>query len=204
MIAAGAAAGVAVERQLIGRRSSQRAQLEAEPFGSLRGTPHVFTADDGVELYVEVDELKRSAARAAAEARFGKKLPLPPEDLTVIFAHGYGLNMDCWHFERRDLAGIGTMVFYDQRSHGRSGRSPKENVTIDQLGRDLYGILDGVRADRPGDPDRALDGRHVDHGAGRAAPGAVRRRGSSASGCARPAPAAWTRSRSCCPGCRAG
>lgn len=66
----------------------------------------------------------------------------PPEDLTLIFLHGYGLNMDSWHFERRDLAGIGTMVFYDQRSHGRSGRSPKENVSIEQLGRDLYGILE--------------------------------------------------------------
>jgi pimeloyl-ACP methyl ester carboxylesterase len=142
VLAAGAAAGVAVERQVIGRRSSQRAQLEAEPFGSLRGTPHVFTADDGVELYVEVDELKRSRRPAPPKRRFGKKLPLPPEDLTVIFAHGYGLNMDCWHFERRDLAGIGTMVFYDQRSHGRSGRSARENVSIDQLGRDLYGILE--------------------------------------------------------------
>jgi pimeloyl-ACP methyl ester carboxylesterase len=141
-LAAGAAAGVAVERQVIGRRSAQRAQLEAEPFGSLRGTPYVFTADDGVELYVEVDELKRSRRPAPPpKRRFGKKLPLPPEDLTLVFVHGYGLNMDCWHFERRDLAGIGTMVFYDQRSHGRSGRSPKENVTIDQLGRDLHGIL---------------------------------------------------------------
>lgn len=65
-----------------------------------------------------------------------------PEDLTLIFAHGYGLNMDCWHFERRDLAGIGTMVFYDQRSHGRSGRSPKEHVSIEQLGRDLFGIME--------------------------------------------------------------
>ncbi|WP_433162268.1 alpha/beta fold hydrolase [Kribbella sp. CA-247076] len=143
VLAAGAAAGVAVERQVIGRRSGQRAQLEAEPFGSLRGTPHVFTADDGVELYVEVDELKRSRRPAQPpKRRFGKKLPLPPEDLTVIFIHGYGLNMDCWHFERRDLAGIGTMVFYDQRSHGRSGRSAKENVSIDQLGRDLHGILE--------------------------------------------------------------
>ncbi len=143
VLAAGAAAGVAVERQVIGRRSSQRAQLEAEPFGSLRGTPHVFTADDGVELYVEVDELKRSRRpEPPPKRRFGKKLPLPPEDLTLIFAHGYGLNMDCWHFERRDLAGIGTMVFYDQRSHGRSGRSPKENVSIEQLGRDLHGILE--------------------------------------------------------------
>jgi pimeloyl-ACP methyl ester carboxylesterase len=137
VLAAGAAAGVAVERQVIGRRSSQRAQLEAEPFGSLRGTPHVFTADDGVELYVEVDELKRSRR----PEQQGRRPADVPGDLTLIFAHGYGLNMDCWHFERRDLAGIGTMVFYDQRSHGRSGRSPKENVSIDQLGRDLYGIL---------------------------------------------------------------
>ena len=122
VLAAGAAAGVAVERQVIGRRSGQRAQLEAEPFGSLRGTPYVFTADDGVELYVEVDKLRGA-------------------ELTIVFAHGYALNMDCWHFERRDLAGIGTMVFYDQRSHGRSGRSPKEGASVDQLGRDLHGIL---------------------------------------------------------------
>ncbi|MDX6279982.1 MAG: hypothetical protein QOH03_1053, partial [Kribbellaceae bacterium] len=142
VLAAGAAAGVAVERQVIGRRSGQRAQLEAEPFGSLRGTPHVFTADDGVELYVEVDSLKRSRRPEPPKRRLGRKVPPPLEDLTLIFLHGYGLNMDCWHFERRDLAGIGTMVFYDQRSHGRSGRSPKENVSIDQLGRDLYGILE--------------------------------------------------------------
>ncbi|TCC58684.1 alpha/beta hydrolase [Kribbella pittospori] len=142
VLAAGAAAGVAVERQVIGRRSSQRAQLEAEPFGSMRGTPHVFTADDGVELYVEVDELKWSRRPAQPKRRLRRKLPLPPEDLTVIFAHGYGLNMDCWHFERRDLAGLGTLVFYDQRSHGRSGRSPKEHVSIEQLGRDLHGIME--------------------------------------------------------------
>lgn len=144
VIAAGAAAGVAVERQVIGRRSGQRAQLEAEPFGSLRGTPHVFTADDGVELYVEVDGLKRSRRPAPpAKRRLRRKVEVNvPEDLTLIFAHGYGLNMDCWHFERRDLAGIGTMVFYDQRSHGRSGRSPKEHVSIEQLGRDLFGIME--------------------------------------------------------------
>jgi pimeloyl-ACP methyl ester carboxylesterase len=127
VLAAGAAAGVAVERQVIGRRSGQRKQLEAEPFGSLRGTPYVFTADDGVELYVDVDELKRS--------RRGR------QELTLIFAHGYGLNLDAWHFERRDLAGIGKLVFYDQRSHGRSGRSPKSQVSVDRLGQDLFGIL---------------------------------------------------------------
>jgi pimeloyl-ACP methyl ester carboxylesterase len=143
VLAAGAAAGVAVERTVIGRRSGQRKQLEAEPFGSQRGTPHIFTADDGVELYVEVDELKRSRRPAPqAPRRIGRRQPAPPEDLTVIFAHGYGLNMDAWHFERRDLAGIGTMVFYDQRSHGRSGRSARSHVSIDQLGMDLYGIVE--------------------------------------------------------------
>lgn len=140
VLAAGAAAGVAVERQVIGRRSAQRAQLEAEPFGSLRGTPHIFTADDGVELYLEVDELKRSRRPEPPRRRLRKPVQVP-EDLTLIFAHGYGLNMDSWHFERRDLAGIGTMVFYDQRSHGRSGRAPEEGVSIEALGRDLYGIL---------------------------------------------------------------
>lgn len=129
VVAAGVAAGVAVERQLIGRRSGQLAQLEAEPFGSLRGKPHVFTADDGVELYVEVDKSKR--------------------DLTIVLAHGYGLNMDCWHFQRRELRKLGRLVLYDQRSHGRSGRSPKDQVSIDQLGRDLSGIVEEFAPDGP-------------------------------------------------------
>jgi len=145
VLAAGAAAGVAVERTVIGRRSGQRAQLKAEPFGSLRGTHHVFTADDGVEIYVEVNELKRSRRPQPEPPRrrlLRKAVEAAPEDLTLIFAHGYALNMDCWHFERRELAGIGKMVFYDQRSHGRSGRSPQENVTLEQLGRDLHGIFE--------------------------------------------------------------
>jgi pimeloyl-ACP methyl ester carboxylesterase len=119
--AAGAAAGVAAERQLIGRRSDQRAQLEAEPFGAMRGEPHVVTATDGVELYVETDD--------------------GPAGLTIVFVHGYSLNLDSWHFQRRAMRGLGRLVLYDQRSHGRSGRSPREGVSIDQLGRDLYSVM---------------------------------------------------------------
>ena len=129
VLAAGAAAGVAVERRLIGRRTGERAQLEAEPFGSVRGEPHVFTADDGVELYVETDD--------------------GPGDPTILLVHGYGLNLDCWHFQRKAMRELGRVVVYDQRSHGRSGRSPEEGVSIDQLGRDLAGILDAYAADGP-------------------------------------------------------
>jgi pimeloyl-ACP methyl ester carboxylesterase len=41
------------------------------------------------------------------------------------------------------------MVFYDQRSHGRSGRSSLENATIDQLGRDLKLVIDTLAPDEP-------------------------------------------------------
>jgi pimeloyl-ACP methyl ester carboxylesterase len=40
-------------------------------------------------------------------------------------------------------------VFYDQRSHGASGRSPKDASTIDQLGRDLHAVLDAVVPNGP-------------------------------------------------------
>ena len=41
------------------------------------------------------------------------------------------------------------MVFYDQRSHGRSGRSDDEHATIDQLGDDLRQVIDELVPDGP-------------------------------------------------------
>ena len=64
--------------------------------------------------------------------------------LTIVFAHGFTLSMDSFHFQRRDLGDVARLVFYDQRSHGRSGRSAPENATIDQLGLDLYAVLQAV------------------------------------------------------------
>ncbi len=40
-------------------------------------------------------------------------------------------------------------VFYDHRSHGRSGKSGDDNATIDQLGIDLLSVLDAVVPDGP-------------------------------------------------------
>lgn len=65
--------------------------------------------------------------------------------MTVVFAHGYTLSRDSWHFQRRHLADrFGStirMVFYDQRGHGLSGMSSAENSTIDQLARDLGTVI---------------------------------------------------------------
>ncbi|BDH09368.1 alpha/beta fold hydrolase [Streptomyces hygroscopicus] len=59
VVAAGAAAGVAIERMTVGRGMRRRARLAldaAGPYGTLRGTPGVAIAEDGTELYYEVDE----------------------------------------------------------------------------------------------------------------------------------------------------
>ncbi len=132
LLAVGAAAGVVAERAVVARAG--RADPEAdEPFGHLRGTPVKLEVSPGVTLHVEVEPCTRDN----------------PEGLTVVFCHGYALNQDCWHYQRRDLRALGQLVFWDQRSHGRSSRSLAETNTIDQLGRDLASVLDAAAPEGP-------------------------------------------------------
>ncbi|GII66411.1 lipase [Sphaerisporangium krabiense] len=119
---AGVAAAALAKRYAVGR-IRLRPDLEAsEPFGELRGRPVTVRTSDGVELYAEVDG---------------------PEDapLTIVFCHGYTLNLDSWHYQRRDLRDTHRLVFWDQRCHGRSTRTPAEDCTIDRLGADLAEVL---------------------------------------------------------------
>lgn len=73
--------------------------------------------------------------------------------MTVVFAHGYTLSMDSWHFQRRHLADrFGPeirMVFYDQRGHGLSGMSSRKNSTIEQLARDLGTVISATAPTGP-------------------------------------------------------
>jgi pimeloyl-ACP methyl ester carboxylesterase len=131
LAAAGAALDVTRRSRAIRRRSG-----DAAPFGSLHSQPVTVVADDGVPLHVEVDELDPDLAG-------------PATPLTVLFSHGYALNLDCWHFQRAAYRGLVRAVYYDQRSHGRSGRSSADHATIDQLGRDLKTVLDHVVPDGP-------------------------------------------------------
>lgn len=122
---AGLAVGLFAEKAAVGR-VARRDPAAGEPFGSIRGRPVEVAADDGTRLHVEVDG---------------------PDDapLTVVWTHGYALNSDCFHYQRRSLRQPGErFVFWDQRSHGRSGRGQRELATIDQLGRDLDRVLRAV------------------------------------------------------------
>jgi pimeloyl-ACP methyl ester carboxylesterase len=125
LVAAGTVARVALDRKAVRRRARQRP--DAEPLGSLRGDVHSVTTEDGVALHVEVDEPDGE-----------------PAGPTVVFVHGYALNLDCWHFQRKALRGGHRLVLYDQRSHGRSAPSDDDHCNIDQLGRDLRRVLDTV------------------------------------------------------------
>ncbi|MBO0774920.1 MAG: alpha/beta hydrolase [Actinobacteria bacterium] len=136
--AAGAGAVAAAERIAVGRLRGQPDPEAAEPLGQLRGRPLTVLAEDGVRLHVEVDG---------------------PEDapLSIVFCHGYTLNQDCWHFQRRDLAGH-RLVFWDQRDHGRSGRSARGSASVRQLGMDLHTVL---AAAVPGDGPVVLAGHSM-------------------------------------------
>ncbi|MEU4113144.1 alpha/beta hydrolase [Kitasatospora sp. NPDC028055] len=145
VLAAGAAAGVAIERLTVGRAMRRRARAELEaaaPYGSLRGRPLTVAAPDGTELYVELDGTGWDEPDGA-----------PSQPLTVVFSHGYCLNQDSWHFQRAALRQGLRLVFWDQRSHGRSERSREylagEPASIDQLGGDLKAVIDAVAPTGP-------------------------------------------------------
>ncbi|MFF6993766.1 alpha/beta fold hydrolase [Streptomyces sp. NPDC008313] len=155
VVAAGAAAGVALERLTVGRGMRRRARLALDatgPYGALRGTPGKAYAADGTELYYEVDEVEADAKLATRRRRlFGRKAPAP---VTVVFSHGYCLSQDSWHFQRAALRGVVRTVHWDQRSHGRSGRGVDQlregtPVSIDELGSDLKAVIDAAVPEGP-------------------------------------------------------
>ncbi len=132
LLAAGAVAGAGVAAGALRQRKlSQLAQLGDDvPFGTVHSPARDVRADDGVRLHVEVD---------------GAHLPGP----TLVFAHGYVESVDVWHYPRLALRDKYRMVFYDQRSHGASGRSPIDHITMGQLAADLKAVIDDTTPNGP-------------------------------------------------------
>jgi pimeloyl-ACP methyl ester carboxylesterase len=132
------AAGVAAKVLDTRRREHRREQRgEDVAFGTVHSPARTVVASDGVALNVEVDEPSDPAAARA------QGMP------TLVFCHGWVCTLDTWHYQRLALRGLVRMVFYDQRSHGASGRSTREGSTFAQLGEDLRTILDEVVPDGP-------------------------------------------------------
>jgi pimeloyl-ACP methyl ester carboxylesterase len=95
----------------------------------LRWTPTLrVPSDDGTEIAVEI---------------LGDGHPGP----TLVFIHGWTFSSRSWHYQRM-LAERYRLVLMDHRDHGESGEGPRENRTIDQVGRDLAAVLDATCAGR--------------------------------------------------------
>ena len=127
LAATGAAVGLVGERYAVGRVRLKPDPDAGEAFFALPADRvRRVVADDGVPLHVE--EVGR-----------------PDAPLTVVLSHGYTQQLAVWHYQRKALASPDVrLVLWDQRSHGRSGRSAPERETIDQLGRDLLAVLDAT------------------------------------------------------------
>jgi pimeloyl-ACP methyl ester carboxylesterase len=135
--AAGAAVGLAVQRLAMSRKVVVEDPFAGEPFGLLPSDEERrVEGTSGVSLHVEVVEPQGVTP-----------------DLTVIFVHGFCLDLGTWHFQRRSLSGLARprlrMVFYDQPGHGRSGRKPAGDYGLDDLGADLGAVVDQVAASGP-------------------------------------------------------
>lgn len=128
LLTAAAAAGVAQQSRSAARDRRLIDPERAAEFGALPvDRESIVHTDDGLRLHTE-----EVGPRDA--------------DLSVVFVHGFALNLGSFHFQRlalRERFGDRVrLVFYDQRSHGRSELSPQDGCSIEQTGRDLHNVLD--------------------------------------------------------------
>ncbi|MFC0007072.1 alpha/beta fold hydrolase [Micromonospora siamensis] len=135
--AAGLAAGVVSERALIRRLKADPTDPYAhEVFGDLPyDEAYRLEMPDGTDIHVEVVEPKR---------------PVEGHP-TVVFVHGFCLDMGTFHFQRKLLTERGDyrIVAYDQPGHGRSGRLETGEYDLERLGRTLRRVIDATTPEGP-------------------------------------------------------
>ena len=150
LLGAAALGGVTAQRISVRKYQSAQSALmidphQEHPYGLLKpDRTYSVDTEDGVALHVE--EVGPVTA-----------------PITVIFAHGWTLRSGAWHYQRLGLAGPGfgeapdtadhaapagqqltpaaRLVFYDQRSHGQSTRSPEGHSTMEFLAADLRSMI---------------------------------------------------------------
>ncbi|MEU4693280.1 alpha/beta hydrolase [Actinoplanes sp. NPDC023714] len=127
--AAGLATAFAVERALVRRSVKAPGDPHVdEPFGDQPFDRELtVTAADGTDLHVEIVEPEQPTGKP-----------------TIVFVHGFALDMGTFYFQRKELAERGEykMVFYDQPGHGRSGKLQSGTYDIAALGRSLAAVLE--------------------------------------------------------------
>ncbi|MFC7544949.1 alpha/beta fold hydrolase [Plantactinospora sp. GCM10030261] len=132
---AGLAAGVATERAIVRRSKAAPDRYAQEVFGPQPcDEERCIELPDGTDLHVEIIEPRVSAPRP-----------------TLVFVHGFCLDMGTFHFQRKALAERGEhrMVFYDQPGHGRSGLLETGEYDLARLGDALYEVIEQTVPEGP-------------------------------------------------------
>jgi pimeloyl-ACP methyl ester carboxylesterase len=120
--AAGAVAAVAVERAAVRRARSRPDPERGERLGERPGRETRVRSFDGTELAVNTVGPKGAA--------------------TLIFAHGFSIDMTAWHYQWKRFSKEYRCVLYDQRGHGLSAPAANGDYSLDALGHDLQAVLD--------------------------------------------------------------
>jgi pimeloyl-ACP methyl ester carboxylesterase len=136
VVAAGLATAFAVERALVRRSvNAPGDRYLDEPFDERAFDAELtVTAADGTELHVEIVEPKA-----------------PTTKPTIVFVHGFALDMGTFYFQRKFYAERGDhrLVFYDQPGHGRSSRLKSGNYHLTTLGKSLAAVLEAAVPEGP-------------------------------------------------------
>jgi pimeloyl-ACP methyl ester carboxylesterase len=123
-LAAGVVAGGVVGRTIVRRHRHADPEAE-EPLATLPpddlGTVRSF---DGTEL----------AVRAAGD----------PGLPTLVFAHGFSLDVTAWHYQWTALSDRFRCVLFDFRSHGRSGPAAGGDLSVAAMAHDLAAVIEAV------------------------------------------------------------
>ena len=127
-IAAGAVAGGMIGRTVLNARrrpdpeaDEHLSELPPEDVGPIRSF-------DGTEL----------AVRAAGD----------PSRPTIVFVHGFSLDMTTWHYQWTGLSDRYRCILFDFRSHGRSARAAGGDLSPLAFGHDLAAVLSTLRDPR--------------------------------------------------------
>jgi pimeloyl-ACP methyl ester carboxylesterase len=72
-----------------------------------------------------------------------------PSAPTLLFVHGFSLDMTTWHEQWTDLASDFRCVLMDMRSHGASASASSRDVSLPAMAQDIAAALDATSADGP-------------------------------------------------------
>lgn len=127
-VGATVAGAVAAQRAIVRRDRARPDPFADEPYGTMHGRLiGPVASHDGTLLNVE-------------EIGSGP---------TVIFIHGFSLNLTNWHHQMKDFADEIRMVLYDHRGHGRSGRPTDGSLTFEALAQDLDAVIRDAAGEDP-------------------------------------------------------